>query len=456
MRLATGIAGTPMPSYLDIATSSELWEVAYYVRSMAGAPSLEAAALERAQAPLGAGEAPRVRGEYLVKSGTCFLCHVRMQEDGSYVEGSFGAGGMRVEITHGPTLHTRNLTPDPETGLGKWTPDDLRRALRDGRTPEGRGLNPLDMPWTVLAALDDGDIDAIHAYLTSLPPVKNPLPLPSAPSLWSGVLGKLLTFATGGQIAGVYFPGGPPARGASGTRQGWPAAEGRVLVVCLAVLAAYVGLRHSRRPLEAWLVVTLLVLTPLVYAWPPLAWMPSALVRADGAWGRFGEAIGLPPIRRPPAPETADDDMRALATRGQYVAALGTCSLCHTAGPDPLRLWQPVGDLAGGMRVSWQVFGTAYSRNLTPDRETGLGRWSDAEIRRAITSGISRDGRLMHWQAMPWDHFSHLKLEDLYALTVYLRHVPAIRSAVPPPAPPLPTDAAGDSFSFGYTGRLGR
>jgi hypothetical protein len=98
------------------------------------------------------------------------------------------------------------------------------------------------------------------------------------------------------------------------------------------------------------------------------------------------------------------------------------------------------------------VFGTTYSRNLTPDRETGLGAWSDAEIRRAITSGIARDGRLMHWQAMPWDHFSNLRLEDLYALIAYLRHVPAIRSTVPPPAPPSPSDGAGDTFSFGYTG----
>jgi hypothetical protein len=118
-----------------------------------------------------------------------------------------------------------------------------------------------------------------------------------------------------------------------------------------------------------------------------------------------------------------------------------------------LRLWQPVADLAGGMRVSWRVFGTVYSRNLTPERETGLGTWSDAEIRRAVTSGIARDGRLMHWQAMPWDHFSNLRLEDLHALTVYLRHVPAVRSAVPAPMPPSPTDAAGDTFFFGYTGR---
>jgi len=451
MRLAAGIAGTPMPSYLDVASTADLWDVAHYVRSLAQAPSLAEAALARARVPHGAGETPLARGEYLSKSGTCFLCHARMNEDGSYVADAFAAGGMRVEITHGPTLYTRNLTPDAETGLGKWTPADLGRALRDGRTPSGRRLNPLDMPWPILAEVADADVNALHAYLASLPPVKNPLPTPRAPSLVSAVGGKVLALLTGRQMAGVYFPGSPPRRDDA---QAWPDAESRVALVSLAVLAAYAGLRRGRRSLETVGVTTLLVLVPLLYAWPPLSWMPPALVRADGAWAGVGSALGLPPVRPAPSPVgMATDDAAILAERGRYVATVGTCSLCHTAGPDPLRLWQPVHDMAGGMRVTWRVFGTTYSRNLTPDRETGLGAWSDAEIRRAITSGIARDGRLMHWQAMPWDHFSNLRLEDLHALIAYLRHLPAVRSTVPPPAPPSPSDAAADTFSFGYTGR---
>jgi mono/diheme cytochrome c family protein len=379
-----------------------------------------------------------------------------MRDDGSYVEDSFGVGGMRVEITHGPTLYTRNLTPDRETGLGAWTVADLGRALREGRTPDGRVLSPLDMPWTVLAEVDDDDVGAVHAYLASLAPTKLALPLPVAPSLASGVGGKLRMLVTGGQIAGRYFPGDPPAGRLAKSGERWPAAEARVAVVCVAVLAAYLGLRRARSKLETVAAVAVLALLPLVYAWPPLSWMPAALVHAAGPWKTVGAAFRLPPIRPLPEPSAVDDEAtRVLARRGRYLATLGTCSLCHTAGPDPLRLWQPVADLAGGMRVDWRVFGTVYSRNLTPDRETGLGEWSDAEIRRAITSGISRDGRLLHWQAMPWDHFSNLKLEDLHALTVYLRHVPAIRSEVPAPAPPAAGDPAGDGFAFGYTGRLG-
>jgi hypothetical protein len=104
------------------------------------------------------------------------------------------------------------------------------------------------------------------------------------------------------------------------------------------------------------------------------------------------------------------------------------------------------------MKVNWKVFGTTYSRNLTPDDETGLGRWSSAEIRRAITSGISRDGRLMHWQAMPWDHFSNLTPEDLEALVVYLQHVQPAYSKIPGQEPPRPDDLPGISFWLGYTG----
>jgi len=78
--------------------------------------------------------------------------------------------------------------------------------------------------------------------------------------------------------------------------------------------------------------------------------------------------------------------------------------------------------------------------------------WSDAEIVRAVTSGIARDGRTMHWQAMPWDHFSHLSPKDLVALVTYLRHLPPVRSEVPAPLPPEAADGEGASFGFGYDG----
>jgi len=101
--------------------------------------------------------------------------------------------------------------------------------------------------------------------------------------------------------------------------------------------------------------------------------------------------------------------------------------------------------------VNWNAFGTAWSANLTP-HPSGLGDWTDAEILRALRSGVRRDGRQMHWQAMPWDHFSRLSPEDLVALVAYLRRVPALRSEIPPPAPPAADDPDALTFFFGYSG----
>jgi hypothetical protein len=57
--------------------------------------------------------------------------------------------------------------------------------------------------------------------------------------------------------------------------------------------------------------------------------------------------------------------------------------------------------LAGGMEGRWRVYGKAVSSNLTPHDTDGIGRTNDAELIRALRSGLGRDGRLLHWQAMP-------------------------------------------------------
>ena len=448
-RFAAGIGGTPMPSYLDAASKPQLWDVAHFVASIARAPSLREAAVLAARAEPGADVDPVRRGEYLAKSGTCFLCHAQMQPDGSYVAGAFGAGGMRVELTYLGTVYTRNITGDADTGIGRWSAADLGRALRDGRTPTGRALSPLDMPWTVLGELSERDVAALHAFLTALPRAKNLVPPPRDASITDGVVGKLGALVAGTQLAATYFPGNagrPPAEGETAEPTVNPRVELWVGLALLVLVA--IAPRRSRLALFLFAVVVL-----GVYTWPPLRWMPAALVKAEPPFAELGRALALPPVRRPPPPRpAADDDTRGLAERGRYVAVAGTCSLCHTAGPSVTRLWRPFPEMGGGMRVDWKVFGTVYSRNLTPHRTTGLGDWSDAEIMRAIASGLARDGRTMHWQAMPWDHFSHLSPEDLLALVTYLRHLPPVHSEVPTPLPLGTADGTGDSFSFGYSG----
>jgi mono/diheme cytochrome c family protein len=380
-----------------------------------------------------------------------------MNPDGTYVEGSFGAGGMRVTIDRTAVVFTRNLTPDPETGLGRWTADDVGRAVRDGRARDGRRLSALDMPWTILTRLSDRDVEAIHAYLQTLPAVRNLVPAPQPVAFRDATIGKLEMMLEDEQIGGGYHPGN----------------AGRVPVAnelapdvrnpdddVVAIGAAAVGLLLVLvlSPWR-WLSVLLgaaIVTVTLVFTWPPFRWMPSGLVKAEGLWG-FGQYLALPPLRPPPDPfPAATSELHLVARRGQYIAAIGTCTLCHTAGPNPTRPWQRYPEMGGGLRVNWRVFGTRYSRNLTPDAETGLGAWSKAEIRRAITSGIAKDGRQMHWQAMPWDHFSNLTPEDLEALIVYVKHLPPAWSRVPPPAPPAPGDREADTFFFGYSGEYRR
>lgn len=92
--------------------------------------------------------------------------------------------GATMTAWSGPwgVSYTANLTPDPETGLGRWTAKDFVATLRSGRhLGRGRELLP-PMPWQNLAALPDGDLEAIFAYLRTIPAVKNRVPEPQPPA----------------------------------------------------------------------------------------------------------------------------------------------------------------------------------------------------------------------------------------------------------------------------------
>ena len=77
-----------------------------------------------------------------------------------------------------------NLTPDKETGIGEWTEESFIAALRTGKhqgQPDGRAILP-PMPWTTYRHATDEDLKALWAYLRTIPPVKNAVPLPVPPS----------------------------------------------------------------------------------------------------------------------------------------------------------------------------------------------------------------------------------------------------------------------------------
>jgi mono/diheme cytochrome c family protein len=124
--------------------------------------------------------------------------------------------------------------------------------------------------------------------------------------------------------------------------------------------------------------------------------------------------------------------------RGRYlVTSLAACGNCHTQqGPQgPL----PDMALAGGLAFDEKPF-TAFSSNITPDPETGIGQWTDAQITRAIREGRRPDGSLIG-PPMPIGLYRGLSDTDVRAIVAYLRTVPAVRHIAPKSLyrMPLPT-----------------
>ncbi|MGZ5854523.1 MAG: c-type cytochrome [Xanthobacteraceae bacterium] len=109
----------------------------------------------------------------------------------------------------------------------------------------------------------------------------------------------------------------------------------------------------------------------------------------------------------PPAPQSFDI---ALVKRGRYLAAIGNCNDCHTVRGGK--------SFAGGLPVP-TPFGTIFSSNISPDAETGIGRWSEAAFRRAMRSGVDRDGQHLY-PTFPYDHFTNVTDADDQALYAYL------------------------------------
>jgi mono/diheme cytochrome c family protein len=131
-------------------------------------------------------------------------------------------------------------------------------------------------------------------------------------------------------------------------------------------------------------------------------------------------------------PAAADD---AAIARGAYLVSIAGCGDCHTPG---YFLGQPDIDRAlAGSDVGFEIpgLGTFYGSNLTPDMETGLGRWTSAEIVTAFTTGIRPDGRPLA-PAMPWMGYANFTHEDAAAIADYLRSIPPVSNKVPGPFGP--------------------
>ena len=139
-----------------------------------------------------------------------------------------------------------------------------------------------------------------------------------------------------------------------------------------------------------------------------------------------------------PAPAPAPADARV--ERGRYLAQnVAICFYCHSdiAWKQPGN--PPVAGAVGAGSVPFSDEALPFLNvpNITPDRETGLGAWSDAEIRRALRRGTSRDGRRL-FPVMPYAFFHEMSDGDVDALIAYLRTLAPVRRAVPVSAFPPP------------------
>jgi mono/diheme cytochrome c family protein len=132
----------------------------------------------------------------------------------------------------------------------------------------------------------------------------------------------------------------------------------------------------------------------------------TALVWTFNYWG--GGPIHDAPPANPPAQEQV--------ARGAYLARVGNCMLCHT---------ERGGAAYAGGRPIETPFGTVYASNITPDADTGIGRWSAAHFRRALHEGRSRDGHLLY-PVFPYTHTTHVSGPDADALFDFLRSQPPV------------------------------
>lgn len=208
---------------------------------------------------------------------------------------------------------TPNITPDPDTGIGRWTDAQIAEAIRNGRRPDGSLIGP-PMPVEFYRDISDRDLSAIVAYLRTVPPVRHAVT------------------------------------------------------------------EKSTYPF------------PLADHGPPAASVPD-----------------------PPDHPVA---------RGAYLAGpLAHCMDCHTPElPAERRDLSRLG--AGGVPFGGP-WGVVPSRNITPHKEFGIGEWTDDQIRRALTEGVSVDGRrLVPPMGARGPVFARLTERDMTDLIAYLRSLP--------------------------------
>jgi mono/diheme cytochrome c family protein len=143
---------------------------------------------------------------------------------------------------------------------------------------------------------------------------------------------------------------------------------------------------------------------------------PGPLDFAEGARVALADYKAADPTGVPPILAQA-----SLVARGAYLAKAADCEACHTTKDGK--------PYAGGLGFGLP-FGTLYSTNITPDKETGIGNYSDQEFLNAVHRGIRRDGARLY-PAMPFTSYASMTDADALAIKAYLFSLPPVHASVP-------------------------
>jgi cytochrome c oxidase cbb3-type subunit 2 len=230
LRLKTGINGTPMPSFADTAPDQDLWHVSNYVASLGRKPVWEMDAAEvkalYAQKTAEHEANPVERGRVLAETMGCAHCHSPVDDEGRVLPGMKFAGGLKFRLAVWGDFVTANLTSDNETGLGRYSDEDIKRAVTRGVKRDESRMLPFPMGWPGFAHLTPADQNALVAFLRTIPPVKNQIPPPARPGFFTYISSKFQMLIGGKDFPLVVFPGNAGTAPAPGGAAPSPKAGG--------------------------------------------------------------------------------------------------------------------------------------------------------------------------------------------------------------------------------------
>ncbi|WAK01050.1 c-type cytochrome [Methylobacter sp. YRD-M1] len=393
-RIYTGLNGTMMQGYGNVLTEKNIVDVSAYIKSVYEEK-------EKTRWTNDRQETIEERGDYLLSISVCEICHSPMNEDGSVMQGLAYAGGMKVTNPADGVFYARNITSDKDSGIGNWSIEQLKRAIKFGETPDGGSLYGLTMPFLFFSTMEDRDAEAIAMALKRIPPIYNKIPPAQTASFWQSFTTKIKVMLGSMERTLTFVVNNAGERNPEVGKN----------------IPDYPSERH-------WSI------------FPPMGIISAEKIR---------KTAGLDlPIPEP----TGSKEMDAKLSHGRYLVSITPCNTCHTATTGRIIL-KGAESLSGGMRIELNHLNTTYSANLTPDPITGLGNWSDSEIRRALKSGIKKDGTIMPYQGMPWAMFANMTEADTEAVIAYLRSIPPVYKKMPEVTPSNSADYIVSDRDFG-------